>query len=74
VFCGCLVHFVSASTSWLQWDLVWNLSPLWQRAVTLLVIWLGAYVCLCDLVETCELLDWIADNGMDPEKLQIVLG
>jgi hypothetical protein len=51
-------------------DLVWNLSPLRQRAVTLLVM----AQCLCDLVETCELLDWIADNGMEPEKLHIVLG
>jgi len=41
----------------------------------LVVIFIYDLGALFHLVGTCELvLDWIADHGMEPEKLHIVLG
>jgi len=42
----------------------------------LVVIYIGYdLVALLNFVRTCELvLDWIADHGMEPEKLHVVFG
>jgi len=49
-----------------------------ERSRFAFCLWLSLLVmtqCLSDLVGTCELVpDWIADHGMEPEKLHIVLG